>query len=100
MAPSRSVLLVILLISGFVLSSPALAQETRATLSGTITDQSGAPVANATLKLVNIDTSVEITGESNQLGQYHFLFVCEPGHLPPHCRNERIPEVRPRRHTT
>ena len=78
MAPSRSILILALLTAGCFLRSPAVAQETRATLSGTITDQSGAPVSNATLRLVNVDTSVEITAQSNQLGQYHFLFV-NPG---------------------
>ena len=58
-----------------VLAAASLAQETRATLSGTVTDQSGAAVSGATLHLVNIDTSVEATSQSNSLGQYHFLFV-------------------------
>ncbi len=78
MAPSRSKLVLALLIAGCFFSFPSVAQETRATLSGTITDQSGAPVSNATLRLVNVDTSVEVTAQSNQLGQYHFLFV-NPG---------------------
>jgi hypothetical protein len=57
---------------------PVCAQETRATLSGTVTDQSGAAVASVTLRLTNIETSVEATTQSNQRGQYHFLFV-NPG---------------------
>src|SRR5437660_10075174 len=61
-----------------VLAAISLAQETRATLSGTITDQSGAAVTGATLHLVNVDTSVEATTQSNQVGQYHFLYV-NPG---------------------
>ena len=65
------------LVAAFLIA-PVAAQETRATLSGTITDQSGAAVPNATLHLINVETSVEATTESNQLGQYHFLFV-NPG---------------------
>src|SRR3954447_3852405 len=78
MRPSRSSFFVALVIAGLILSFSSAAQETRATLSGTITDQSGAAVSNATLRLVNVDTSVEITTQSNPLGQYHFLFV-NPG---------------------
>src|SRR5215813_12818656 len=59
-------------------STLSLAQETRATLNGTITDQSGAAVSGATLHLINVDTSVEATTQSNQVGQYHFLYV-NPG---------------------
>src|SRR5919202_1519185 len=78
MVPNRSSFVVALLFAGCFLAVPSRAQETRASLSGTITDQSGAPVSDATLRLVNVDTSVEITAQSNQLGQYHFLFV-NPG---------------------
>jgi hypothetical protein len=56
----------------------AFGQETRATLSGTITDPSGAAVVGANIKLVNVETAVESTTEANQLGQYRFLFV-NPG---------------------
>ncbi len=56
----------------------ALSQETRATLSGTVTDQSGAAVAGATLHLINVETSIEVSTQSNSLGQYHFLFL-NPG---------------------
>src|SRR3954447_8688973 len=78
MRPSRSSFFVALLIAGCFLSAQSKAQETRATLSGTITDQSGAAVSNASLRLINVDTSVEATTQSNDLGQYHFLFV-NPG---------------------
>src|SRR5436305_10668310 len=62
-----------LLTSGF-----AFGQETRATLSGTITDPSGAAVAGAHLQLLNVQTGVESRTESSQTGQYHFLYV-NPG---------------------
>ena len=54
------------------------AQETRATLSGTVLDQSGAVIAGASLKLVNKDTGVALTATSNESGYYRFLFV-NPG---------------------
>ncbi|MCU1263166.1 MAG: Outer rane receptor for ferrienterochelin and colicin [Bryobacterales bacterium] len=54
------------------------AQETRASLSGTITDSSGSVVAGAQLRLVNTQTQVAFTAASNQLGQYRILFV-NPG---------------------
>jgi hypothetical protein len=66
------------LVPVLLLAVYAFGQETRATLSGTITDPSGAAVAGANAKLVNIETAVETTVESNQLGQYRFLFV-NPG---------------------
>ena len=57
----------------------AFAQETRATLSGTITDPSGAAVAGARLQLLqSLQTGVESKAESSQTGQYRFLYV-NPG---------------------
>jgi len=56
----------------------APAQETRATLSGTVLDQSGAVIVGANLKLVNKDTGVALTATSNESGYYRFLFV-NPG---------------------
>ncbi len=53
-------------------------QETRAALSGTVTDPSSASVAGASLVLVNIQTGVETRTESSRMGQYRFLFV-NPG---------------------
>ena len=56
----------------------ALGQETRATLSGTIIDPSGAAVAGAHLQLLSVQTGVESTTVSSQTGQYRFLYV-NPG---------------------
>lgn len=64
-----------LFVALLALTMASLGQETRATLSGTVTDQSGAAVSGATLHLVNVDTSIEATTQSNPLGQYRFLFV-------------------------
>jgi hypothetical protein len=58
--------------------SPLLAQETRATLSGTVSDATGGVVANATLHLTNVNTGTSASVTTNQIGQYRFLFV-DPG---------------------
>ena len=54
------------------------AQETRATLTGTITDPSGAAVTGAHVSLRNVETANHSAAETNQLGQYRFLFL-NPG---------------------
>jgi hypothetical protein len=54
------------------------AQETRATISGTVVDQSGAAIVGSTLKLTNTDTSITLAATSNEAGAYRFLFV-NPG---------------------
>ncbi len=61
-----------------LLTMPALAQETRATLSGTISDPSGAAVAGAKLRLINEGTAGTSTFETNQNGLYRFMFL-NPG---------------------
>ena len=55
-----------------------VAQETRATLSGTITDPTGSSVAGANVRLLNVGTGLEFRTESSQIGQYRFLFL-NPG---------------------
>jgi hypothetical protein len=64
----------ILMLSTFCLH----AQETRATLSGTVTDASGATVPAATVHLLTAETNEQLTATSNDQGQYRFLFV-NPG---------------------
>lgn len=59
-------------------ASGVTAQETRATLSGTVTDSSQAAVANGTVRLTNLSTSETATVTTNALGQYRFLYV-NPG---------------------
>ena len=54
------------------------AQETRATLSGTVFDPSGATLVGAKLSLTNVATGVIVNSVSNSDGQYRFLFV-DPG---------------------
>jgi hypothetical protein len=65
-------------VSLVLLASLVVGQETRASLSGTITDPSGSSIARASLLLVNVDTGVENRTETNVVGQYRFLFV-NPG---------------------
>ena len=56
----------------------APAQESRATISGTVTDSSSAVVVGASIKLLNKDTGVAFAATSNSTGQYRFLFL-NPG---------------------
>ena len=56
----------------------AAAQETRGSLSGIVTDGSGAVVARAGLQLTNTETGVVLTTISNDAGLYRFLFL-NPG---------------------
>ena len=49
---------------GCLLSSSMMGQETRATLSGTVTDPSSASVSGARLVLINVQTGVETRTES------------------------------------
>lgn len=57
---------------------PVAAQESRATISGTITDPSGSAIAGARITAVNVDTAAPVTAETNSLGQYRLLFL-NPG---------------------
>lgn len=54
------------------------AQEARSTVSGTITDQSGAAVVGAQVRILNHETGVTSSATTNDVGQYHLLFV-NPG---------------------
>jgi len=62
----------------FVLAGLATAQETRGSVSGIVSDSSGAVVAGATLRLTNVETGVVLTTTSNETGLYRFLFL-NPG---------------------
>lgn len=62
----------------WTLLAPALAQDYRAKVSGTVTDASGAVVPNATVTLKNVDTGMAAVRQSNATGQYRFDLV-EPG---------------------
>ncbi len=56
----------------------ANAQDTRASLSGNVTDPTQSVVAGAKLKLTNTNTGVVFDATTNLSGQYRFLFV-QPG---------------------
>jgi hypothetical protein len=66
----------LIVLAGLIPVLPA--QETRATVSGTVIDQSGAVVVGASLKLTNVETGVALTATSNESGYYRFLFL-NPG---------------------
>ncbi|MBI4902953.1 MAG: carboxypeptidase regulatory-like domain-containing protein [Acidobacteria bacterium] len=66
------------LLFSLLLATNLAGQETRATVSGTVLDQTGASVAGASLKLVNTETAVALATISNETGSYRFLFV-NPG---------------------
>jgi hypothetical protein len=51
---------------------PLFAQSDSATLSGTITDPSGAIISNATVLVTNADTNISQTARSNSAGLYSF----------------------------
>jgi hypothetical protein len=67
-----------IIVSLFLAAGVMRAQETRASLSGTILDPSGSVVAGASLRLTNLETGVVFATTSNQAGQYRFLFL-NPG---------------------
>lgn len=48
----------------------ALPQSTNATITGTVTDSSGAVVPAAKITVTNIDTNLEVTGSTNEVGNY------------------------------
>jgi hypothetical protein len=52
------------------LSAPALAQVVEATLSGTLTDSSGAVIPEGQVRVVNVSTNVSSTGKTNSNGFY------------------------------
>src|SRR5438105_2636611 len=59
-------------------STPCLAQEARATLSGTITDPSGSSIIGAQVRITNLETGIALSAQSNEVGQYRLLFI-NPG---------------------
>src|SRR5213078_446775 len=70
---------------GFVLlaivlgvSGPAQAQLTRGAISGTVTDMTDAAIAGVEIKIQNLDTGIERTAVTNEVGVYRFVAV-EPG---------------------
>ena len=60
-----------LVLSVFLFSaSLAMAQLTRGTISGSVTDQSGAAVPGAAITVTNVDTGIERSLETGATGRY------------------------------
>src|ERR1700754_1402682 len=59
-------------------AASALAQESRATLSGTVTDPTGSVIPGTGVTLTNSQTGVAFESKTNDAGQYRFLFL-NPG---------------------
>jgi len=53
-----------------VTSAPAGAQAVNATVLGTVSDASGAPVANAKVTLTETNTNITRTAQTNESGNY------------------------------
>ncbi len=62
----------VFLFFGPLLMTPVLAQVDRAELEGTVTDQSGAAVAGADVKILAADTGIAQEQNSNSKGYYRF----------------------------
>jgi carboxypeptidase family protein len=63
----------------FSVSCPAFGQSlTTGGVTGTVTDPSGAAVANATVTLKNNDTGAAVSGVSNSTGAYRFALLNPP----------------------
>src|SRR5262245_14134815 len=58
-----------------LVSTALLAQEYRASLTGIVTDPSGAPVPGAIVKLTSLERSVNYDARSNDAGVYGILFL-------------------------
>jgi hypothetical protein len=71
--PSPLVPLVIGLV--LLLSTQGVAQLSTASINGLVRDSSGAIIPNATIKLRNVDTSVENTTVTNRVGAYAILSI-------------------------
>jgi outer membrane receptor protein involved in Fe transport len=65
-----SILLPVVLAVGILVASHAYAQTSGATLSGTVTDQSGAVVPQATISIKNLATGVQRDNTTNSAGFY------------------------------
>ncbi len=65
----------LLLLTGFSLGIPVLAQTQRGTIVGTITDASGAVVPDAKVEVISAETNVKFEATSNQTGYYSVLYL-------------------------
>ncbi len=58
--------------------STAYSQEVRASITGTVTDPSGAPIAGAKVSATNVATNIAVTTDTNETGNYTTPFLA-PG---------------------
>ncbi len=65
---------VLLVFSG----APAWAQSSTGSISGIVTDPSGASIVNASVRLVDVSTNSAQTTTTNEAGRYSFISV-QPG---------------------
>jgi hypothetical protein len=64
-----------LAVSFLLLCGTALAQTSTTSLQGTVTDPTGAAVANATVELVNVDSKTQRDVATDAQGEYRFQFL-------------------------
>src|SRR5260370_42642179 len=63
----------------FALLGQAVAQEFRASISGQVSDSTGAVIAGATVKVTNVERNTSTETASNSAGRYVVEFLL-PGH--------------------
>ena len=80
------------LIIGVLCCVRAFGQTDTATISGYITDQSGAVISGAAIKLTNVETNTDVTQSSNGSGLYVFTSV-RPGHYRIVVQKPRFREI-------
>jgi len=64
----RTIVAIFVSVVPFVL--PSFAQQTLGAITGTVTDQSGAAVPDATVKAVNVGTDLEVAAQTKSNGSY------------------------------
>src|SRR5215472_14794353 len=67
-----------LILAASILAGQTFAQESRASLSGTVADGSGSVLPGVTVQLTNMGTGIALTSTTNDAGLYRFLFL-NPG---------------------
>ncbi len=82
----------LLLILGTLCCVRAFGQTDTATISGYITDQSGAVISGAAIKLTNVETNTDVSQTSNESGLYVFTSV-RPGHYRLVVQKPRFREI-------
>ncbi|HXJ42377.1 MAG TPA: carboxypeptidase-like regulatory domain-containing protein [Bryobacteraceae bacterium] len=68
-------LLALLTVCAFIVSNCVYAQTITASITGTVTDPSGAVVPNVKITATNADTNVNYSATTNQDGVYNLLFL-------------------------